>query len=316
MFFSRPFKQLIFAAVLVLAACNSTPPAPPPGTSEPPAPPVAVVVPPQPKPPRPVKIGLALGGGAARGFAHIGVIKVLESQGIVPDVVVGTSAGSVVGAIYAAGNNAIELHKLALEMDEASISDWSVPLFAKSTGVLKGEALQEYVNHAVHGIPLEKMKIPFGVVATDLNNGSSILFRRGNTGVAVRASSAVPGVFQPVKIGDRTYVDGGLVSPVPVRFAREMGADFVIAVNISSQPEAQVTDSSVDVLLQTFTIMGQSISRQELHDADIVIQPKLRGMKGSDFDVHSRNLAILAGEQAALDALSEIKARLKAKREQ
>jgi NTE family protein len=269
---------------------------------------------PQPKPLRNVKIGLALGGGAARGFAHVGVIKALEAQGIVPDVVVGTSAGSLVGALYAAGNNGFALHKLALEMDEATISDWSVPLFARATGVLKGEALQNYVNRTINHLPLEKMKIPFGAVATDLNSGLPILFQRGNTGLAVRASSAVPSVFQPVGIGNRLYVDGGLVSPVPVRFARQMGADFVIAVNISAQPDAQPSSSSVDVLLQTFAIMGQSINTYELKDADVVIQPPLGSMKGSDFP--GRNLAILAGEQAAVAMMPEIRQKLKAKREQ
>lgn len=263
---------------------------------------------------RPVKIGLALGGGAARGFAHIGVIKALEAQGIVPDIVVGTSAGSLVGALYAAGNNGFALHKLALEMDEAAISDWSVPLFAKATGVLKGEALQNYVNKAVNNIPLEKLKIPFGAVATDLSSGTPILFQRGNTGVAVRASSAVPGVFQSVRIGEHSYVDGGLVSPVPVRFARQMGADFVIAVNISAQPDAQPSSSTLDVLLQTFAIMGHSINQYELKDADIVIQPKLGSMKGNDFP--GRNLAVLAGEQAAAAIMPELKQKISSKREQ
>jgi NTE family protein len=266
------------------------------------------------KPPRNIKIGLALGGGAARGFAHIGVIKVLEENGIVPDIVVGTSAGSLVGALYAAGNNGLALNKLALEMDEAEISDWSVPFFSSATGVLKGEALQNYVNRTINNVPLEKMKIRFGAVATDLHSGQPILFQRGNTGIAVRASSSVPGIFQPVKINDHYYVDGGLVSPVPVRFARQMGADFVIAVNISTQADAQPATSSVDVLLQTFTIMGQSINAYELKDADIVIRPGLASMKGGDFG--SRHLAILAGEKAALEAMPQIKQKLKIMREQ
>jgi NTE family protein len=295
---------LVFAAAL--SGC-ATPPTPT-------VPAVAVAQPAQPKQPRKIKIGLALGGGAARGFAHIGVIKALESQGIVPDIVVGTSAGSLVGALYAAGNDGFALNKLALDMEEATISDWSIPLFSKASGVLKGEALQSFVNKSVNNQPLEKLKIPFGVVATDLNTGMPVLFRRGNTGMAVRASSAVPGVFQPVKIGDHTYVDGGLVSPVPVRFAREMGADFVIAVNISAQPDAQPASSSLDVLLQTFAIMGQSINAYELKDADIVIRPALGGMKGGDFG--GRNLAILAGEQAAQAKTAEIKQKLKALREQ
>ncbi|MDF3036793.1 MAG: patatin-like phospholipase family protein [Paucimonas sp.] len=307
--FSALMKSLAATlALTVLAGCTTPPPAPEP--ARPPVAPVVVTPPPVVKP-RPVKIGLALGGGAARGFAHIGVIKILEAQGIKPDIVVGTSAGSLVGALYAAGNNGMALHRMALEMDEAAISDWSVPLFAKVSGVLKGEALQDYVNRSVHFQPIEKLKIPFGAVAADVNTGASILFRRGNTGLAVRASSAVPGVFQPVKIGEQTYVDGGLVSPVPARFAREMGADLVIAVNISSQPEGQLTSTSVDILLQTFAIMGKTISRHELKEADVVIQPKLNNMKSNDFA--SRNLAILAGEQAALDALAEIRNKLKVK---
>lgn len=299
-FMSKSPLVFLLSVVLLLAGCTTVTPSNPPAIEA--------------KPPRTVKIGLALGGGAARGFAHIGVIKALEAQGIVPDIVVGTSAGSLVGALYAAGNSGFALHKMALEMDEAAISDWSVPLFAKTTGVLKGEALQSYVNKTVNNVPLEKLKIRFGAVATDLNSGQPILFQRGNTGTAVRASSAVPSVFQPVRIGNHSYVDGGLVSPVPVRFAREMGADFVIAVNISSQPEAQASSSSVDVLLQTFAIMGQSINQHELKDADIVIQPRLGGMKGSDFN--GRNMAILAGEQAATALMPEIKRKLNMKREQ
>jgi NTE family protein len=253
---------------------------------------------------KPLKVALALGGGAARGFAHIGVIKVLEANGIIPDIVVGTSAGSVVGAIYAAGNDAHALQRIAAKMDEAEISDWSVPLFAKSSGVLKGEAVQHFVNRAVHQQPIEKFKIPFGAVATDLKTGKAILFRRGNAGMAARASSSVPGVFQPVPIGGREYVDGGLVAPVPVHFAREMGADIVIAVNISAVPEAQQPNTSIEVLLQTFAIMGQTINSYELKEADIVIEPSLSKMKSSDFA--GRNIAIAAGERATLKMLPKI----------
>ncbi|HEY5800890.1 MAG TPA: patatin-like phospholipase family protein [Burkholderiaceae bacterium] len=274
--------------------------------------PVPVAAP--PKPLKQIKIGLALGGGAARGFAHIGVIKALEAQGIVPDIVVGTSAGSVVGALYAAGNDGFALQKMAMEMDEAAISDWAIPFFTKSAGVLKGEALQTFINRAVNNQPLEKLKIPFGAVATDLKTGAPILFRRGSTGMAVRASSAVPGVFQSVRIGDKNYVDGGLVSPVPVRFAQEMGADFVIAVNISSAPEMQAAVSSLDVVMQSFAIMGQRLNHYELQQADVVIAPSLGAMKGNDFN--SRNIAMLAGEKAAAAVMPQLKAKLQAKREQ
>ncbi len=299
----------LYAFVLIfLSACGSTGP-----VANVPKPTIKAELQPPVKTVRPIKIGLALGGGAARGFAHIGVIKVLEAQGIYPDIVVGTSAGSVVGAMYAAGNNGFVLQKMALEMDESTISDWSVPLFSKSSGVLKGEALQNYVNKMVSQVPIEKLKKPFGAVATDLNTGLPILFQRGNTGLAVRASSSVPGVFQPVRINDRQYVDGGLVSPVPVRFAREMGADFVIAVNISSTPDSQAAASSLEVLMQTFTIMGQSLNHFELKNADVVIKPELATMKGNDFN--GRNLAILAGERAANAVLPELKEKIKAMQE-
>ena len=258
---------------------------------------------------RRVKVGLALGGGAARGFAHVGVIKVLEAQGIDVDIVTGTSAGSLVGALYAAGNNGFALQKIALNMDEATLSDWKVPMFASSSGILKGEGLQNFVNREVHNLPIEKLAKPFGAVAVELNTGLPILFQRGNTGVAVRASSAVPGIFQPVRVGDKYYVDGGLVAPVPVSFARSMGADFVIAVNISSAPEVQTSASSLSVLLQTFSIMGQTINQYELKGADVVIRPDLAEMQGGDFG--GRHNAILAGERAASAALPEIRRKLR-----
>lgn len=260
-------------------------------------------------PQQPVKIALALGGGAARGFAHIGVIKALEAQGIVPDIVVGTSAGSVVGALYAAGYNGFELQQLSMQMDESQVSDWSMP----NRGVLKGEALQDFINNAVKYRTLEKMNKIFAVVATDLHSGEMIIFRSGNTGMAVRASSTVPGIFQPVSIGGHEYVDGGLVSPVPVRVARSLGADFVIAVDISDKPQNNKTESSVDVMLQTFNIMGQAISRHELPDADIVIRPVTPGINATDFK--GRHQAVLQGEIAVAAILPELKDKLAKKNE-
>ena len=257
--------------------------------------------------PRPApKIALVLGGGAARGFAHIGVIKALEAQGIVPSIVVGTSAGAVVGALYAAGDDGFALQKLALGMDEGQFSDWSWP----DRGVLRGEALQDFVNRAVGGRPLEKLNKLMAVVATDLQSGEPVVFRTGNTGMAVRASSSVPGLFQPVAINGREYVDGGLVSPVPVGVARRLGADFVIAVDISARPRYGKTQSTPDVLLQTFTIMSRVIARNELADADVVIRPNMSGLSATDFQ--DRNLAVLEGEKAAAAALPEIKAKLAA----
>ncbi len=259
-------------------------------------------------PPTPAKIGLVLGGGAARGFAHIGVIKALEAQGIVPDVIVGTSAGAVVGSLYASGLSGFDLQKTALEMEEGQVSDWSLP----DRGVLKGEALQNFVNKAVGNRPLEKMPRDLGVVATDLKSGDPVLFRTGNTGMAVRASAAVPGVFQPVSIAGHEYVDGGLVSPIPVRFARKLGATFVIAVDISSRPKDAATRSTLDVLLQTFSIMGQTIGHFETAEADVVIRPVTGDLPATDFA--GRHRAVLEGEKAAAMVMADLRTKLEIQR--
>jgi NTE family protein len=284
--------------VALLSACAAPPPAP--------TPPIPTPTPVQ-KPP--LKIALVLGGGAARGFAHIGVIKALEAQGIVPDIVVGTSAGSVVAALYASGMNGFELQKLALQMEEDMVTDWTLP----NRGVLKGEALQDFINKNVKNLSIQKMPKPLGVVATDLQSGEMVLFRIGNTGMAVRASSAVPGVFQPVEISGRDYVDGGLTSPVPAESARTMGADFVIAVDISNVIHRDKITGTLDVLLQTFAIMGHAISQHELEDADIVIRPKTAAVSSTDFE--GRHLAILEGETAAAAIMPELKAKLARARE-
>lgn len=284
--------KLSLLALLLLAACATKTPVP-------------EVAAPQPA----LKIALALGGGAARGFAHIGVIKALEAQGISPDIIVGTSAGSVVGALYAAGYNGFELQQLSMQMEESQVSDWSMP----NRGVIKGDALQDFINNAVKYRTLEKMKKTLAVVATDLHSGEMIIFRSGNTGMAVRASSSVPGIFQPVAINGKEYVDGGLVAPVPVRVARSLGADFVIAVDISDKPIYNKTESSIDVLLQTFNIMGQSISRFELPEADIVIRPLTPGISGTDFK--DKHMAVLQGEKAVAAILPELKEKLAKKAE-
>jgi NTE family protein len=253
-----------------------------------------------------LKLGLALGGGAARGFAHVGVIAVLEEAGLKPQLIVGTSAGSLVAALYASGKTSAQLQQTALNIEEFAITDWMLPIFGR--GMFRGDALAKYVNELVAGRLMENMVIPLGIVATDLGNGSAVLFQKGDTGTAVRASSAVPAVFQPVKINGRDYVDGGLVSPVPVRFARQMGADLVIAVDISNPPEGNAADGSLQILLQTFAIMGKSINDFELKGADLVVRPSQTGLKSADFT--SRKLAIEAGRAAMLAALPALRARL------
>ena len=275
-----------------------------PGTSTPAKPPEPTL--PLQGAKRPPKIGLALGGGAARGFAHVGVIQVLEEAGIKPSLVAGTSAGSLVAALYASGKTGAQLQQVAEGMDEAAIADWSLPLFSR--GMLRGEALARYVNGQVGGKLIEQFPMPLGVVATDLQSGQGILFQRGDTGTAVRASSSVPAVFQPVRIGEHEYVDGGLVSPVPVRFARQMGAELVLAVDISSPPEANNASGSIQALLQTFAIMGKSITTLELKDADVLVRPALAGMSGTDFSARKRSIE--AGRAAMLAALPALRQKM------
>jgi NTE family protein len=295
----RLTQVMVLGGAALLAGCASAPPPRPPEVTQPP---VAL-------PKVPPKVGLALGGGAARGFAHVGVIQVLEEAGIKPSLVVGTSAGSLVAALYASGRTGVQLQSVAMSMDEAAFADWTLPIFNR--GVLRGEALARYVNGQVGNRLIENMAVPLGIVATDLNSGQGVLFRRGDTGTAVRASSAVPAVFLPVKIGSQEFVDGGLVSPVPVRYARQMGAELVIAVDISSAPEGNPSADPLQILLQTFAIMGKSINSWELKDADVVVRPALTGMGSGDFAGKRR--AIDAGRAAMQALLPQVRAALEAK---
>jgi NTE family protein len=303
----RSFVAAAAGAIVWLVGCSSAPVAPPAPLPDPVA--ATPPVPPLPAPPilRAPRIGLALGGGAARGFAHIGVIQVLEEAGIKPDLVVGTSAGSVVAALYASGKNGAQLGVVADAMTEAAFTDWSYP----GRGLIRGEALARFVREHTGGKAIEAMRVPLGIVATDLDSGQAILFQVGDPGVAVRASSAVPAVFQPVRIGSREYVDGGLVAPVPVRFARQMGAELVIAVDISASPDGSPTGDAMRMLLQTFSIMGRSLNQFELAGADAVLRPRLAGVSGSDFGARKRS--IQAGREAATAALPALRAQIAGK---
>ena len=299
-------RRFHLACVLVLlAACATVPPTVKPvlPVTES-SPPVSPTTPPPPK--KIPKLGLALGGGAARGFAHIGVLQVLEEEGIKPALVVGTSAGSVVASFYASGKTGQQLQWLADTMDESQFTDWANPFSGR--GILRGEALGKYINSQLNGMKIEDMKLPLGIVATDLRTGDGILFRRGDVATAVRASSAVPSVFEPVQIAGKDYVDGGLVSPVPVRYARQMGADLVLAVDISSRPEDAKTTDMLKVLLQTFSIMGKSISQLELTQADVVVRPALPDIGSTEFS--ARKKSIEAGRAAMKQAMPQLRALL------
>ncbi|QHI96778.1 patatin-like phospholipase family protein [Xylophilus rhododendri] len=304
-------RPLALLAVTAVAACGSTPPV---GSAAAPAASAAPAAPASPASAAGgIKVGIALGGGAAKGFAHIGVIKMLEANGLAPAVVAGTSAGSVVGALYASGMNAFELQEKAVALDETSIRD----LQLSSGGLVLGQKLEDYVNEQVHRRPLERLAKPFAAVATRLEDGERTVFARGNTGQAVRASSSVPGVFQPVAIGKFHFVDGGVVSPVPVDAARQLGADIVIAVDISSKARGQTPAGMLATLGQSIAIMGQKLGQAELARADVIVRPQVLDIGAADFT--QRAGAILEGEKAALAAMPQIRARiaqLQATREQ
>lgn len=257
---------------------------------------------------RPV-VALVLGSGGARGYAHIGVIEVLEQHGIRPDLIVGTSAGSIVGSIYASGKSAAELREIALKLKANDVRDVSVSL----KGFFDGKKVEDYVNEQVQNIPLQRLKIPMYVVATELKEGTKTVFNYGNTGQAVRASASIPSMFVPIKIGHNEYVDGGLVSPVPVQVARDLGADIVIAVDILAQPVHTETTNVWGLFNQNINIMQGRLAEEELKYADIVIQPDLRE-KVHIFDVKGREITMQAGVDAAQSKLADIQLAIQTKR--
>ena len=249
---------------------------------------------------RPI-VALVLGSGGARGYAHIGVIQVLEQQGIHPDFIVGTSAGSIVGSIYASGKTASELRDIALNMKANDVRDVKLDM----KGFFDGKKVENYVNQQVNNTPLELLKTPMYVVATELKEGKKVVFNYGNTGQAVRASVSIPSMFVPTKIGADEYVDGGLVSPVPVDVARDLGADIIIAVDILAQPMHTETSNVWGLFNQNINIMQNHLAREELKHADIVIQPDLRE-KAHIFDVRGREMTMQAGAEATLNQLNAI----------
>jgi NTE family protein len=227
-------------------------------------------------------IALVLGGGGARGFAHVGVIKALEAAGIKPDIVAGSSSGAIVAALYAGGYSGQELERIAVELNQGTLIDFS--LFGQ--GWVRGEALQDWVNTALGHVPIERLAKPFAVVATDAKSGRMVVFNRGNPGLAVRASSSVPDLFIPPVIDGIAYLDGGLTSPVPVRVAKAMGADFVIAVDLTRYARSR------------------ELAQADLDAADIVIRPHTVRTRLLDFTAKLDNIA--AGEAAGRDMAERI----------
>lgn len=255
------------------------------------------------------KVALVLGSGGARGYAHIGVIEVLEKNGIRPDLIVGTSAGSIVGVIYASGKTPAELRDIALSLKVADVREFSVGM----KGFFDGKKVEEYINRQVNNTPLEKLKIPMFVVATELKQGRKTVFNYGNTGQAVRASTAIPSMFIPTKIKEVEYVDGGLVSPVPVEVAKELGADIIIAVDILAKPIYTETSNVWGLFNQNINIMQGRLAAEELKDADVVIQPEIKE-KAHVFDVNGREMAMDAGAEAAKMKITAIEWAIENKR--
>ena len=252
-------------------------------------------------------VALALGGGASKGFAHIGIIKVLKENNIPVKVVTGTSAGSIVGSLYASG---MSPDRLELEAEILGKTDL-VDLTLSSSGFIKGEKLQNYINYKVGNRSIQQFPIKFAAVATDFESGKAVAFNRGNVGQAVRASASIPNVFQPTLIGGRRYVDGGLSQPVPVSAAKKQGANFIIAVDISARPVKNVNQGFFSYLDQTFNVMSIPLLQHELGQANVVIKPKVLEM-GSIGGFDQKQRAIQLGEEAARAALPEIKRKLAA----
>jgi len=252
--------------------------------------------------PRPAKVAVVLGAGASKGFAHIGVLKVLEAQKIPIHMVVGTSAGSLVGSIYASGKTAYELQGIAMKMEKDNVIDYDWKVW--KGGLIKGEKLENFINQIVHNTPIEKLKIPYYAVATNAGTGEETVFGKGNTGIAVHASCSVPGVFQPVRIKNNTYVDGGVVSPVAVDVARRYGADVVIAVDISGGISNVAPSGIMNTMSKSVDIMYMKNINTQLKHADVVIRPNVKDIGSTDLEKF--NEAIFEGEKATTAKIGDI----------
>jgi NTE family protein len=272
------------------------------------------------------KVGLALGGGAARGMAHIGVLEVLEKERIPIDMVAGTSAGAVIGALYAQGKGIGELKKLAKSWDwkqRAQVIDLALP----RSGFIAGRRIKKLLQSIIGDVRFDELKMPFACVATDVMTGEEVVINQGSVLDAVRASISIPIIFTVVRLKGRYLVDGGLVNPVPVSVLKDMGADFIIAVNVTprlkkiSEPvyleESAVERASVvkepnifGMIMRTFSITNSHIVEASLSGADVIIEPRMAGIGLADFG-HAED-CILEGGLSAIDAALEIKRRLAA----
>lgn len=250
-------------------------------------------------------ITLVLSSGGARGFAHVGVYKALERAGIKPNRVVGTSAGAFVGAFIAAGKSAAEMEELALRTRDIDIVDMPE---GQRRGPIQGEALERFVSTALEGRTIEQLPIPFVAVATDFRTGERATFKRGSVGTAVRASCSIPSVFVPLKVGRAEYVDGGLVSPLPVAVAREEGAEIVVAVDVTAAPTYSAPQGVYEQVMHSIDIMSRALARTESQAADITIRPDIGHISSMDFT--ARAAFIQAGFAAGQRFVPVIQERL------
>ena len=257
--------------------------------------------------PRP-KVALVLGGGAARGFAHVGVIRILEQERIPVDLIVGTSVGSLIGAIYASDRNSFELEWTAFSLEKDQFFDYGIFNAFTGMGPAKGEKLEEFMKGKVAAKDFDQLKIPFAAVATDLNRGTRVVLDRGPVARAVRASCSIPGIFEPVKHQDKLLVDGGVVDNIPIDVAREKGADVVIAVDISGHITNFDITNVVDVVFQATNIMFNENVKSRKKDADVLIRPRVGDVGMLDFTQKKR--CMQAGMDAAREALPEIKKKM------
>lgn len=247
------------------------------------------------------KIGLALGSGGARGLAHIGVLKVFKEHNITIDYIAGSSMGSLIGALYANNNDINMIEKLAITLKRKHFLDFSVP----KLGLISGEKIKELIRILSHNKNIEDLDIPLAIIATDIENGERVVFKEGPIVQAVRASISIPGIFVPERIGDKLYVDGGVVDRVPVHAVSEMGADLVIGVDVGLIDSKMKVTSIFDVISQTIDIMEREIHKSQIIAADYVIRPKVGHTSSTSF-TNIQNL-IDEGYHKTSESISEIK---------
>jgi NTE family protein len=249
------------------------------------------------------KSALVLSGGGCRGYSHIGVLQVLHEAGLKPDLVVGSSSGALVGALYAAGLPVDRMAALGNRLSANLLRDWIFPRL----GIFGGGSIAKFVRDEVGKRGIDSLPMGFAAVATDLRNGDMVVFDRGDVGTAVQASGSVPGLLEPVRLGDRLCVDGNLSSPVPVRAARALGAAKVAAVDVTFPPTDADLEDPFDALYQGFSILTRRIALEERAGADAVIEPAIPPYHDmSDQVIREHVEAGRAAAERALPALRKL----------